>query len=315
MGETLRLDQPRGPGAKDCIVDPDALAQAGCLLRRAIEQRHPLIVVNRFGYAESIGGGMRAEIADAACSDAVVLIAVRVSRLEGLERFLGGGGGAAAGFGGDCGLGRTGGQRAPAGDRRSGRWGVAEVGAKNHIAGGERRNAEVAACIGVVATVCQGDGVDDRGVGVGWDGADSDHMWIAVHVGLEAGGGRGFSLIHQDDGSWRTFGDGDTGLDHWPKTERLEALFRAHRPAGSWSASHGEATVAQQGLQGECRGDGAGDGAAGWTGQDEVVGHQVGSGVWTDEFRDGLIHPIWVGCEKDIGAPPASWRINTGVGA
>lgn len=89
-GETIRLDQPRGPGAKDCIVDPDALAHAACLLRRAVELGHPLIVVNRFGYAESEGGGMRAEIADAICCDAVVLIAVRVSRLDGLERFLGG---------------------------------------------------------------------------------------------------------------------------------------------------------------------------------------------------------------------------------
>jgi hypothetical protein len=89
-GETLRLDQPRGPGARDCIVDPDALAQAAYLLRRATEAGHHLIVVNRFGYAESEGGGMRAEIADVICSDAVVLIAVRVSRLDAFESFLGG---------------------------------------------------------------------------------------------------------------------------------------------------------------------------------------------------------------------------------
>jgi hypothetical protein len=89
-GETLRLDQPRGPGAKDCIVDPDALAQAACLLRLAIEAGHRLIVINRFGYAETQGAGMRAEIADAVCSDAVVLIAVRSSRLASLEQFLGG---------------------------------------------------------------------------------------------------------------------------------------------------------------------------------------------------------------------------------
>jgi hypothetical protein len=88
-GETLRLDQPRGPGAKDCIVDPDALARAACLLQRAAETSYRLIVVNRFGYAEGEGGGMRAEIADAICSGAVVLIAVRVSRLDAFERFLG----------------------------------------------------------------------------------------------------------------------------------------------------------------------------------------------------------------------------------
>jgi hypothetical protein len=89
-GETLRLDQPRGPGAKDCIVDPDALAQATNLLRQAIETAPRLIVINRFGYAESEGKGMLAEIADAAISGAVVLIAVRSARLDSLERFLGG---------------------------------------------------------------------------------------------------------------------------------------------------------------------------------------------------------------------------------
>jgi hypothetical protein len=89
-GETLRLDQPRGPGAKDCIVDPDALTRAAGLLRRAIEAEHPVLVVNRFGYAESVGKGMRDEIAEAVVSGAVVLIPVRSSRLASLEAFLGG---------------------------------------------------------------------------------------------------------------------------------------------------------------------------------------------------------------------------------
>jgi hypothetical protein len=89
-GETLRLDQPRGPGAKDCIVDPDALARATGLLRQAIGAAPRLIVINRFGYAESEGKGMRAEIVDAVVSGAVVLIPVRSSRLAGLEAFLGG---------------------------------------------------------------------------------------------------------------------------------------------------------------------------------------------------------------------------------
>jgi hypothetical protein len=89
-GRTIRIDQPRGPGARACILDTDALAQASLLLRRATEAEHALIVVNRFGHAETNGGGMRAEIADAICSGAAVLIAVRPSRLDGLESFLGG---------------------------------------------------------------------------------------------------------------------------------------------------------------------------------------------------------------------------------
>ena len=71
-GRTIRLDQPRGPGARACILDTDALAQAACLLRSATEAEHGLIIVNRFGHAEANGGGMRAEIADAICSGAAV---------------------------------------------------------------------------------------------------------------------------------------------------------------------------------------------------------------------------------------------------
>jgi hypothetical protein len=89
-GRTIRLDQPRGPGARACILDTDALAQAACLLRSATEAEHELIIVNRFGHAEANGGGMRAEIADAICSGAAVVIAVRPARLDGLEDFLGG---------------------------------------------------------------------------------------------------------------------------------------------------------------------------------------------------------------------------------
>jgi hypothetical protein len=89
-GRTIRIDQPRGPGATACILDTDALTQASLLLRRATESEHALIVVNRFGHAEANGGGMRAEIAEAICSGAAVLIAVRPARLDGLESFLGG---------------------------------------------------------------------------------------------------------------------------------------------------------------------------------------------------------------------------------
>jgi Protein of unknown function (DUF2478) len=88
-GHGIRLDQPRGPGAKACTLDLDALAQASCMLRCAIEAAPALIIVNRFGRAEAEGGGMRAEIAEAICCGAAVLIAVRFSRLEHLKDFLG----------------------------------------------------------------------------------------------------------------------------------------------------------------------------------------------------------------------------------
>lgn len=89
-GEMIRLDRPRGPGAIACMLDPDALAQAACMLQRAIVPGTELIVVNRFGNAEADGRGMRAEFADAICSGAAVLVAVRFSLLNDLEGFLGG---------------------------------------------------------------------------------------------------------------------------------------------------------------------------------------------------------------------------------
>jgi hypothetical protein len=89
-GQSIRLDKPRGAGASACIVDPDGLAQAACMLRRIVEAHPDLIVVNRFGHAEAEGGGMRPEIADAVCSGAAVLVAARFTYLDALESFLGG---------------------------------------------------------------------------------------------------------------------------------------------------------------------------------------------------------------------------------
>jgi hypothetical protein len=88
-GESLRLDKPRGAGASSCIVDPDALTQAACMLRRTTEARPDLIIINRFGHAEAEGGGMRPEIAEAVCSGAAVLLAARFAYLSALEEFLG----------------------------------------------------------------------------------------------------------------------------------------------------------------------------------------------------------------------------------
>jgi hypothetical protein len=88
-GATFRLDRPRGPGATACVLDPDALTRAACIVRRAIEADSDLIVVNRFGNAEAEGRGLRAEIADAMCAGIPVLIAVRYSFLADWEGFLG----------------------------------------------------------------------------------------------------------------------------------------------------------------------------------------------------------------------------------
>jgi hypothetical protein len=88
-GALIRLDRPRGPGAVACLLDPDALAQAACMMQRAVDSRPDLLVVSRFGNAEADGRGMRAEFAEAICSGAAVLVAVKFSLLNDLEGFLG----------------------------------------------------------------------------------------------------------------------------------------------------------------------------------------------------------------------------------
>ena len=88
-GATIRLDEPRGAGAGACMLDTDALARAAWLLRGHIAAGISVIIVNRFGGMEAGGAGLRAEIAEAICSGAIVLIPVRADRLAALETFLG----------------------------------------------------------------------------------------------------------------------------------------------------------------------------------------------------------------------------------
>lgn len=88
-GRSLRLDEDRGSAATACVVDTDALAQAAAMVRNAIDTGVHIVIVNRFGSFEVQGGGLRAEIADALCLGAGVLIPVRRARLPDLEAFLG----------------------------------------------------------------------------------------------------------------------------------------------------------------------------------------------------------------------------------
>ena len=88
-GDWIRLDEPRGPEAQGCTLDADALTRAALALREAVRARPDLLVVSRFGKQEALGGGMRAEIAEALLSGIPVLVAVRAALREDWEDFLG----------------------------------------------------------------------------------------------------------------------------------------------------------------------------------------------------------------------------------
>ena len=88
-GDWIRIDQNLGPDSQSCTLDGDALARAAMALRAAVQARPDLLVVSRFGKQEALGGGMRAEIAEALLSGIPVLVAVRTTLREEWERFLG----------------------------------------------------------------------------------------------------------------------------------------------------------------------------------------------------------------------------------
>ena len=88
-GDWIRLDQPLGQEAQGCTLDGDALARAALALREAVRARPDLLVVSRFGKQEALGGGMRAEIAEALMSGIPLLVAVRTTLREQWESFLG----------------------------------------------------------------------------------------------------------------------------------------------------------------------------------------------------------------------------------
>jgi molybdate transport system ATP-binding protein len=88
-GDWIRIDQALGPESQSCTLDGDALARAAMALRTAVQARPDLLVVSRFGKQEALGGGMRAEIAEALLSGVPVLVAVRTSLRAEWERFLG----------------------------------------------------------------------------------------------------------------------------------------------------------------------------------------------------------------------------------
>lgn len=69
--------EQRGTGARGCRLDERGLAAASEVFERAIADRVDLIVVNRFGRAESLGRGLSASFATALSANVPVLTAVR----------------------------------------------------------------------------------------------------------------------------------------------------------------------------------------------------------------------------------------------
>lgn len=82
--------QDRGPCARGCRLDEGGLAEAESALRQAIADRVDLLIVNRFGRAESLGRGLRPCLEEAVTAGIPVLTAVRAPYDRDWRDFHGG---------------------------------------------------------------------------------------------------------------------------------------------------------------------------------------------------------------------------------
>jgi len=83
----FKISQDLGTQSRGCMLDYQKLADIEGVLSQAITQNVDLIIINKFGKAESKGGGLLSCIVDAICADIFVLTTVRAPYLEAWESF------------------------------------------------------------------------------------------------------------------------------------------------------------------------------------------------------------------------------------
>lgn len=85
--EVLRISEDRGPHSSGCRLDPRGLAEAVQRVETALDRGAALLIVNKFGKAESEGGGFRAVIGKAMLAGVPVLTAVSAKQVPGFLAF------------------------------------------------------------------------------------------------------------------------------------------------------------------------------------------------------------------------------------
>lgn len=89
-GRRMSISQDLGAESAGCKLDTTALAEAGSLIRRAIDGSPMLAVFNKFGTQEAAGDGLRDEMAAALMAGIPVLTAVGERFLPQWLEFTGG---------------------------------------------------------------------------------------------------------------------------------------------------------------------------------------------------------------------------------
>ncbi len=88
-GPPVRISQSLGSGSTGCRLDSGALALAAGRAARVLERGADMVIVNKFGKQEALGGGLRDLIAQALAADTPVLVAVAPEMLSAFTRFAG----------------------------------------------------------------------------------------------------------------------------------------------------------------------------------------------------------------------------------
>jgi nucleoside-triphosphatase THEP1 len=89
-GDRYNISQDLGACSEGCTLDPSVVTEASVVLRRALEARPDLIVVNRFGKLEMLGSGFHAEMIAIIEAGIPVITAVSTSHYSAWEAFTGG---------------------------------------------------------------------------------------------------------------------------------------------------------------------------------------------------------------------------------
>lgn len=89
-GQTERITQDRGSGSRGCKLDPRGLAAISHCITDAIRAKSDLIIINKFGRAESEGRGLLSCFSDAVTACIPVLTTVREPYIDAWRSYHGG---------------------------------------------------------------------------------------------------------------------------------------------------------------------------------------------------------------------------------
>lgn len=89
-GKRLSLSQPLGAQSNSCVLDPQAMAEASGALRRALQNRYDLVLVNKFGKAEKSGRGFSAEMLALMAAKVPLLCPIPANFVQDWHEFTGG---------------------------------------------------------------------------------------------------------------------------------------------------------------------------------------------------------------------------------